>query len=48
MHHEKFRGNYGLYFNFWDRLMRTNHEDYESRFREVTSRARADIASHPS
>ena len=38
MHHEKLRGNYGLYFNIWDRLMGTNHEDYEKRFREVTSR----------
>ena len=38
MHHEKMRGNYGLYFNIWDRLMGTNHPDYESRFREVTSR----------
>lgn len=38
MHHEKLRGNYGLYFNVWDRLMKTNHVDYESRFREVTSR----------
>jgi sterol desaturase/sphingolipid hydroxylase (fatty acid hydroxylase superfamily) len=40
MHHEHFRGNYGLYFNFWDRLMGTNHERYEARFREVTSRPR--------
>jgi sterol desaturase/sphingolipid hydroxylase (fatty acid hydroxylase superfamily) len=38
MHHEKMRGNYGLYFNLWDRLMGTNHPEYESRFREVTSR----------
>ena len=38
MHHEKMRGNYGLYFNIWDRLMGTNHPDYESRFCEVTSR----------
>lgn len=38
MHHEYFRGNYGLYFNLWDRLMGTNHERYEARFREVTSR----------
>ena len=37
-HHEKFRGNYSLYFNIWDRLMGTNHPDYEKRFREVTSR----------
>lgn len=40
MHHETFRGNYGLYFNVWDRLMGTNHERYEARFREVTARER--------
>ena len=38
MHHEFMRGNYGLYFNIWDRLMGTNHRDYERRFREVTNR----------
>lgn len=38
MHHEKMRGNYGLYFNIWDRLMGTNHPEYENRFRQVTSR----------
>ena len=38
MHHEKLRGNYGLYFNIWDRLMGTNHADYEQRFCEVTTR----------
>lgn len=37
-HHERLRGNYGLYFNLWDRLMGTNHRDYETRFREVTLR----------
>ena len=40
MHHEKLKGNYGLYFNVWDRLMKTNHADYEKRFREVTTRGR--------
>lgn len=38
MHHEFLRGNYGLYFNVWDRCMKTNHERYEERFREVTNR----------
>jgi DNA-directed RNA polymerase subunit beta len=37
-HHDSFKGNFGLYFNFWDRWMDTNHPDYEKRFREVTSR----------
>lgn len=40
MHHETLRGNYGLYFNVWDRLMGTNHAQYEARFNEVTSRGR--------
>jgi Delta7-sterol 5-desaturase len=29
MHHRHVHGNYSLYFNFWDRVMRTNHPDYE-------------------
>ena len=40
MHHQYFKGNYGLYFNFWDRLMGTNHSQYEERFRRVTAERR--------
>ncbi|MEX0794311.1 MAG: sterol desaturase family protein [Pirellulaceae bacterium] len=36
LHHEKFRGNYGLYFNFWDRVMGTNHPQYVPRFELAT------------
>ena len=32
LHHEKFRTNFGLYFNVWDRLIGTNHPEYEVRF----------------
>ncbi|MBO9733175.1 MAG: sterol desaturase family protein [Chitinophaga sp.] len=28
LHHKKFRGNYGLYFRFWDRMMGTENPDY--------------------
>jgi lathosterol oxidase len=28
LHHSKFKGNYGLYFRVWDRLMGTEHKDY--------------------
>ncbi|WP_374949897.1 sterol desaturase family protein [Mucilaginibacter sp.] len=28
VHHSKFKGNYGLYFRIWDRLMGTEHPDY--------------------
>ncbi|MEA3213435.1 MAG: Delta7-sterol 5-desaturase [Chthoniobacter sp.] len=47
MHHESLRGNYGIYFNVWDRLMGTNHERYEERFREVTSRPRNTASNAP-
>lgn len=32
LHHQKFNGNYGLYFNFWDRVLGTNFENYETYF----------------
>jgi Delta7-sterol 5-desaturase len=47
MHHEFQRGNYGIYFNIWDRVMGTNHEHYEARFREVTSRGQREAMSQP-
>jgi len=28
LHHRKFKGNYGLYFRVWDRVMKTEHPDY--------------------
>ncbi len=28
MHHSKFKGNYGLYFRFWDQVMGTEHPEY--------------------
>lgn len=39
LHHEKFRANFGLYFNVWDRLMGTNHRDYEHRFVQAAAGA---------
>ena len=35
MHHRLTRCNYGLYFNIWDRLMKTNHPEYEQSFDDV-------------
>jgi sterol desaturase/sphingolipid hydroxylase (fatty acid hydroxylase superfamily) len=45
LHHEKFRANFGLYFNWWDRLMGTNHADYQARFDSVVSGANVGGAS---
>jgi Delta7-sterol 5-desaturase len=39
-HHQFFKGNYGLYFTFWDRMMGTLRADYADRFEEVTSRTK--------
>lgn len=38
MHHKHFKGNYGLYFLFWDRWMGTIHEEYDARFEAVTNK----------
>jgi Delta7-sterol 5-desaturase len=38
MHHHYFKGNYGLYFLFWDRLMGTLRDDYDEHFEEVKAR----------
>jgi len=35
LHHEKFRGNYGLYFRVWDRLMGTEHPNYIKKYDEI-------------
>jgi sterol desaturase/sphingolipid hydroxylase (fatty acid hydroxylase superfamily) len=36
LHHQRARGNYGLYFTWWDRWMGTEFDDYKERFREAT------------
>jgi len=41
MHHRLVKCNYGLYFNFWDRIMKTNHPHYEESFNEVVERREA-------
>jgi lathosterol oxidase len=37
-HHQYFKGNYGLYFTFWDRMMGTLRNDYDQQFEEVTAK----------
>ncbi|HEV2354919.1 MAG TPA: DUF2147 domain-containing protein [Puia sp.] len=39
-HHRYFKGNYGLYFLWWDRWMGTIREDYDHAFEEVTGRSK--------
>jgi sterol desaturase/sphingolipid hydroxylase (fatty acid hydroxylase superfamily)/uncharacterized protein (DUF2147 family) len=35
LHHSEGRHNFGLYFTWWDRLLRTEHPDYHARFDAV-------------
>lgn len=37
-HHQYFKGNYGLYFLWWDRWMNTIRKDYDTKFDEVKTR----------
>jgi len=30
MHHQYFKGNYGLYFRFWDEVFKTTHPNYDA------------------
>jgi len=36
LHHETARGNYGLWFTWWDRLLRTERAEYLARFDAAT------------
>jgi sterol desaturase/sphingolipid hydroxylase (fatty acid hydroxylase superfamily) len=39
-HHQFFKGNYGLYFLWWDRWCGTLQKEYDERFEEVKGRSR--------
>jgi sterol desaturase/sphingolipid hydroxylase (fatty acid hydroxylase superfamily) len=39
MHHQYFKGNYGLYFTIWDRLVGTLNKNYDKSFEEIKSRS---------
>jgi len=50
MHHQKFTGNYGLYFTWWDRWMGTELPDYKEAFRKAAAgkSPRQPVANAPS
>lgn len=41
LHHSQFNGNYGLYFRFWDRIMKTENPDYVKHF-DIIIKKRSD------
>lgn len=38
MHHQFFKGNYALYFTWWDKWMGTEFKDYEKRHQQIFER----------
>lgn len=48
LHHKKFDGNYGLYFLFWDRMMGTLREDYDTTFEKTTVRQKVETSMEAS
>lgn len=47
LHHEKFHGNYGLYFLIWDRIMGTIRKDYDITYERTTEREDKVIQPEP-
>jgi sterol desaturase/sphingolipid hydroxylase (fatty acid hydroxylase superfamily) len=46
MHHSHPRGNYSLYFNWWDQLMNTNHPEYHQYFDRIKNRQAEQAGQH--
>ncbi len=42
-HHQYFKGNYGLYFLWWDRWMHTIRPDYDEKFNAVKRAAKTEL-----
>ncbi len=38
MHHSKFRGNYGVHFRIWDKMLGTEFKDYEQEYDVIQER----------
>lgn len=43
MHHHYSKGNFGLYFNFWDKWMGTNFKNYEEEYEKNASHQTAKV-----
>lgn len=41
MHHQKYNCNYGLYFNWWDRICNTNHAEYLNEYDRVVQKRKS-------
>jgi len=47
IHHARFKGNYGLYFRIWDRIMGTEHPDYVKEYDRMQERRFGKFSTSP-
>jgi sterol desaturase/sphingolipid hydroxylase (fatty acid hydroxylase superfamily) len=47
MHHEKFNGNYGLYFTWWDKIFKTEFKDYNQTYENLQQKISKKEPSEP-
>ncbi|MEM8987744.1 MAG: sterol desaturase family protein [Pseudomonadota bacterium] len=47
MHHQRVRGNYALYFRFWDKVCGTEFKDYEARYDAMFAKIKAKDGEAP-
>jgi Delta7-sterol 5-desaturase len=47
MHHEKFNGNYGLYFTWWDKIFKTEFKDYNQTYDNIQQKISQKEPSEP-
>ncbi len=47
MHHQRVRGNYALYFRFWDRVCGTEFKDYEARYNAMFDKIKSKEKATP-
>jgi sterol desaturase/sphingolipid hydroxylase (fatty acid hydroxylase superfamily) len=45
LHHTQFKYNFGLYFTFWDKLMKTESPQYVSTFKDKTQPTPHEVAN---
>ncbi|RZJ76174.1 MAG: sterol desaturase family protein [Flavobacterium sp.] len=46
LHHSQFKGNYGLYFRFWDRMMKTENPNYVKHYDMLAEKRQNSLAAN--
>ena len=47
IHHSRSKSNFGLYFTFWDRIMKTEDEDYKKTYEHIKNKINTKVKFKP-